>query len=181
MTPTQKRFTEGPLLLLMILLSQALELSLFQKIPIFLRPIQLTPILIAYLALTRDWGLTFLLSAALSYMGAATVGYPTGVYMASQIWVALSIRLLVSIMALEGRHAFTLLVLGGNLFQKLLVRLIMGSQGQFVDVALFLGDLAKTTVTATVLAWILYPFFIKWDRFFEHERDDSSNLQTGFR
>lgn len=177
MTPTQKRFVEWPLILFLVWSTQVLEISTL-RVPL-LGPIQILPVLITYLAVTRAWGELFWQSAAFAFLGSSVIGYAWPVYLAVQVWTALILHLVVQTFALEGRQAFTMLAALGSLAAKVLTYLVLRSGMQVLPLNIVLRDLVSAAVSASILAWFLFPLFAAWDAYFEHQADESRELKPG--
>lgn len=180
MTSTQKRWAEWPFILLILALTQAVEISLLQRLPFFLGSIHLVPIVITYVALTRDWLKAVGIVTLLAALGSATIGYPVGFFVGAQVWTALLAKVLVSVMALEGRKVFCGLVMAAQLFSKFLVILMMSSKGRVPEFLHFWGISITSAVGMGLLAWILYPLLLWWDRYFEHIEEDMPELSPKF-
>jgi len=173
MTMTQKRWLEVPILLAIIWLSQALELSLLH-LPYYLGTPQLVSLLIAYVAFSRGWTSIMIIGFVLSFLGAANNGYPTGLYIAAHLWAALLMRIVVSALTLEGRSAFVLLVASYDIFLKTLTWTLLKFLGASTAVPLFLAQFAAQTTLMAICAWLLFPVFRKWDEYFLHALDEDS-------
>lgn len=177
MTPTQKRFVEWPLILLLVWSTQVLEISSL-RVPL-LGPVQILPVLITYLAVTRAWGELFWQAATFAFLGSSVIGYPWPVYLAVQVWTALILHLVVQTFALEGRQAFTGLSALGSVTSKVLTYLVLRSGMQVLPFNIFLRDLFGAALSASILAWFLFPLFAAWDAYFEHEADEARELKPG--
>jgi hypothetical protein len=173
MTMTQKRWFEIPILLLIIWVSQAVELSLF-PLPYYLGTPQLFSLMVAYVAFCRGWTSTAVISFLLAFLCSANVGYPTGLFIAAHLWSALSSRAVVSAFTLEGRPAFVIVVTGYSLFLKILTWSLLKSLDASPTLPLFFAQFFSQTALLAAAAWIIYPLFRKWDDYFLHTLDDDS-------
>ena len=175
MTQTQKNTFEWPILLTILWIVQSFEISILH-LPFGLGSIHVIPVLIVYVALTRRWGQIAVLAFVFAFIGSPTIGYPATIYIGVQIWTALVTRGIVSGLALEGRRPFTVLVAGSHLFSKFLTWFVLKTVAKALPWTdtLFHGSL--TCITAAALGWFLFPLFVGWDEFFEHEADEAREL-----
>jgi hypothetical protein len=180
MTSTQKRWVEWPLILILIAFVQALELSVFQKIPFFFGAIHLVPVVITYVALTRDWLKSVGIVTLFAALGSATIGFPVGFFVGAQVWTALLTKVLVSVLALEGRRIFCVLVMGGQIVSKILVIFMLSSKGRVPEMLHFWGVSLTSALAMGLLAWFIYPLLLWWDRYFEHIEEDMPELNPRF-
>src|SRR5688572_25688880 len=139
MTSTQKRWLEWPLIFLLLIFIQSIEISLLQRARFFMGSVHLVPIVIIYVALTRDWLKAVGIVTLFAALGSATVGYPVGFFVGAQVWTALLAKVVVSVMALEGRRIFCALVMSAQLFSKFLVLVMMSSKGRVPELFYFWG------------------------------------------
>ena len=175
MTPTQKRFAEWPVLIVLIWLAQALEVSLL-RLPAPFGSFHLPPIIIIYLALTRSWPSLAMLSFLFAVAGAATVTQPGEIYIASQLWTAFATKAVVTAFRLEGRFAFTALVAGAHIINKILVLILLANRNIDVDLLTSILSVVFGTFPAVLLGWFLFPIFMRWDLYFMHEPAESREL-----
>lgn len=173
MTNTQKRYLEIPLLLFIILMTQAFETFLGTS---YFHPI---PLLISYLAFTRGWKTLAWLSAAFAYIGALTVAYSAGLYVAVQVWLALGLKLIVDNFALEGRRAFVIMAAVSTVAARILTWSLLVGQGDAIPVTMLVVTCITEPITTALLAWVLFPAFNNWDAFFGHEREDTREYGDG--
>ncbi len=173
MTMTQKRWLEIPLLLLLIWVYQGLELSLLH-LPYYFGTPQLISLIVAYVAFSRGWTLTVILGFLLSFLGSANIGYATGIFVAAHVWSGLASKTLVSALTLEGKPAFTLLVVGYSFFLRSLTWFLLKAHGASPTIPLFVVQFLVQTLLLAVAAWLLYPIFLKWDEFFMHAQDEET-------
>ncbi|MEO5668240.1 MAG: hypothetical protein ABIR96_09295 [Bdellovibrionota bacterium] len=170
---TQKRWLELPILLALIWIVQALELSLLH-LPYYLGTPQILTLMIAYVAFSRGWTSTVILSFILAFLAAANIGYSTGVFVAAHVWSALATLTVVSALTLEGRSAFVLLVVGYDLFLKIVTWLLLRVVGAIPSIPLLLAQFFAQTAIMAIVAWLIYPLFKKWDDYFLHVQDDDT-------
>lgn len=175
MTPTQKKFIEWPLLILLLWIAQSLEISLL-RLPGVLGSFHVTPVLIVYLALTRSWPTLTILAFVFSVLGSTSVSHAIAVYIAAQMWTALVTKSVATALALEGRPQFTLLVAGSAVLSRVIMHGILLYIGQSTDLWTFLSYTVLGALPAALLGWLLFPLFMGWDRYFGHEADDSREL-----
>lgn len=178
MTQTQKKIFEWPFIILIIWLSQAVELSVLSKMPSWIGAAQLVPIFIFYLASTRSWGPLVLLTLGLSALGASTVSYPTSVYMSVHLWTALVLRASVSSFSLEGRRSFLGLALSGQAFAKVLTWVLLHTFYRTLPPLQSISIVIFNSAFTACVAWLVYPYLRSWDRYFEHNPEDSGDLNT---
>jgi|GEM_PF-1378496 len=174
MTQTQKSWIELPLMLLLLWILQAFELSLLH-LPYYLGTPQVISILVAYIAFTRGWMSTTILTLILSFIASANVGFPTGVFIAAHIWTALITKTIVASLTLEGRPAFVALVVGFSLILRSITWTLLEFSGASLTLPLFLAQIFVQTFVFAALGWILYSVFCYWDHFFDHMQDDDHN------
>jgi len=175
LSASQRRVTEWPLFLTLLSCAQIAELS-FLQMPFNLGSVHLIPVLCAYIALTRKWRHIAWLSLLLAIVGASSVGYSGLVYFAVLLWTALLTKIVVGALALEGRTSFTLLVMGAHIFAKLLVWILLKHGGSALPFPRALLGIFATLFPAGLAAYLLFPLFVKWDEYFEHEADDAREL-----
>jgi hypothetical protein len=171
MTQTQKRWIEIPVLLIVLWVVQALEMTLF-RLPYFLGAPQFISILIAYIAYTRGWNTVTILSFVFSFMASANVGFSTGVFVAAHMWAALITKGVVMAMTLEGRRAFVGLVVGYSLLLRGLTYALLQYANAGPTLPSFFAQILVQTAIFAVLAWILYWPFSFWDGFFGHLEEE---------
>lgn len=171
MTQTQKRWIEVPLLLLILWVVQALEMTLF-RLPYYLGAPQFISILIAYVAFTRGWNTVTVLSFVFSFIASANVGFSTGVFIAAHVWAALITKGVVMAMTLEGRPAFVGLVVGYSLLLRTLTYSLLQYANAGPTLPSFFAQILVQTTVFAGLAWILYSLFSFWDGFFGHLEEE---------
>lgn len=175
MTQSQRRFAEIPLLLLILWCVQALEISVL-RLPLNAGAVHLMPVLITYVALTRSWGMLGLLSFAFAFMGSSTIAYPAGIYIAVQMWTALVTKGFVKAFALEGRTPFTVLAVSSHVVAKIITFLCLLALKMSPPVGHSVLHLVGGAASTALLAWFLFPPFVAWDSYFEHEADEAREL-----
>ena len=175
MTPTQKRFVEIPLLLGLLWLIQALEIS-FLQMPFQAGAVHVVPVVIVYFALTRSWTRLVILSILFALAGSFTVGHAATIYVAVQFWTALFSKVIVSEFALEGRKPFAFLVVGSNAFSKTLTWILLGMQAHAMPAQFFLKSLFLSMGTTAIVAWFIFPLCVSWDEYFDHPVHESREL-----
>jgi hypothetical protein len=173
MTMTQKRWLETPILLMILWIFQALELSILH-LPYYLGTPQLLTLIVGYAAFSRGWAGTAALAALMSFLASANVGYPTGLFVAAHIWAALGTKGAVSALTLEGRPAFVLLVVGYSFLLKVITLSLLKFAGASPTLPLFIAQFFSQTAIMALAAWIAYPLLRKWDDYFLHTTDDDS-------
>lgn len=176
MTQTQKKYLVWPILLFLFWLAQALEISLVHIPVLRFAHIHLTPILCIYIALTRSWGKIALLSAVFGILAIPAVGYPASIYVAVLMWTSLGTKGVVSALALEGRRPFSMMVFASHAFLRILTWFLLRNIGQALPLGITLHWTLLSALTAAVLGWFLFPIFVAWDDFFEHEADEARDL-----
>ncbi len=175
MNPTQKRFLEWPLLLFIWFVIGALEMSVLQ-LPFGMGAPQIVPILIAYFCLTRNWFQLTFLTIIFAILSSGHIGFPTGVYVAGLLWAALITKIFVMGFTLEGRRAFVALVAIFHIFWQELTWLMLKSLNMAPLFRVMFWKLPGIVLIVGVLAWFLFPLFIRWDEYFDHAIDDSREL-----
>lgn len=174
MTQSQKKFFEWPLLLLSMLVLQVLEVG-FLHLPV-LGSLQITPILIIYITLSRGWGKLAGLSFLFASLASTWVAYPAPVFIGVQVWTALVTKAVVYGLALEGRNPFVFLVAGSNVFYRVLAWVLLRGASEALPFWDMLLHTFLTSLSSALLAWLLFPVFIWWDEYFEHEAEDAREL-----
>ncbi|MBS1984159.1 MAG: hypothetical protein JST16_08300 [Bdellovibrionales bacterium] len=177
LTQTQKRFIEWPLILVLVFGIQIVETAV--ELPL-LGPVHVMPVLITYLAVTRNWGQLTFLTLIFSFMASSTVGYPWPTYVAVQVWTALALKAILTTFTLEGRREFTGLTALGNLISKAIVYVLLsGGSDRGFPLSFLLKDIFTTTLLTALLAWFIFPLLAAWDAFFEHEAEEARELKPG--
>lgn len=179
MTQTQRKLLEWPILILLIWFSQIIEISFLNHAMPWAGAMQLCPIIIFYIATNRPWGILTLLTVLFSLLGSSTVGFPLSIYMAAYLWTALTIKSVVSGITLEGRNAFFTLSLGAQLLAKVIIWFLLSYQHQTLPIFQSVIIVILNSVLTAGLAWILYPYIRRWDRYFEHNIEDANDLSAG--
>ncbi len=175
MTQTQKKIFEWPLLFLILVLIQAIEISLLD-LPLGLSTLHFIPVLSIYIALTRSWGQILLLSFVLGILGSPAIGYPAAIYISVLAWTALTTKAVVSALALEGRRPFVGLTAASHIFSRLLTWALLKNIGSALPFSTMFQWMIGSTLTTSFLAWVLFPYFVAWDEYFEHEADEAREL-----
>jgi hypothetical protein len=178
MTQTQKKFLEWPLILTILLLVQAFEVALL-RLPFGLGPIHVIPVLISYLAVTRNWVQLVALTALFGFLGSSTIGFPWPLYVAALLWTALIEKAVLLTFSVEGRGPFAGLAAGANILFRLLTWFLLESFNDTLPVGLLAMGLIGSTLASAGLAWYLFPLFAAWDSYFEHAADEARELKPG--
>jgi hypothetical protein len=178
MSPTQKRIFEWPILLLVLWMLQALEISLLQ-LPFSLGSVHVFVIVISYLALTRDWLKMMLLSVGFSIMASFTTTVPAGVHIATLLWMGLLSKIFVQEFALEGRRTFMLLAVSNFAFYKLSTWIILKLWFQTFSLADTVSSILLSAPVVMVGAHLAFPWLLKWDHYFDHPVHESRDLMQG--
>lgn len=175
MTQTQKKIFEIPLILLLIWFWQVLEIWI-ARIPMQSGSLQLVPILITYVALTRTWGKLTAICFFLALVASFNVGFSKNVFLAMHLWGALVTKLFSSEFAIEGRRPFMLLAGGAHVFVKLFTWICL----KYTETAPTLGYYGETVFLSTLatlgLAYLVFPYLVGWDEYFEHPIAESRDL-----
>ncbi len=178
MTQSQKRIAEWPILIAIVWGIQILESSLsFYLGNTF--SVHMGPIFISYLVLTRDMAKSLFLSVAVSLLFSPLVGFSGGIYISAQMWTALIGKSFVYAFALEGRIPFMILTGGLSMLFSVLSVSIMSMNQYHFSIWTQLWQLPITTLLSAGIAWLLYPKFVAWDLYFDHEPDDARKLDPG--
>ncbi len=175
MNQTQKRAAEFPILLVLIWVFQAFELSIL-RLPFQHGGLQLSPVLVVYVALTRNWERMAVLTLFFSFLGSFTIGYSWIIFIAAQFWMSLIAKLFISGFTIDTRTAFGFLVFGCVVFFKLLSGFMLKSYGfdlSFFNVA---KDSLVSGVASGLLGFGLYSFLMAWDDYFDHPHIDASEM-----
>jgi len=175
MTQTQRKLLEIPILLLLLWLTQGLEISLL-RLPFGLGSLDVIPVLVTYTALTRHWYLLGALSFAFAFIGSSTVAYSAGIYIGVQMWTALVTKICVKAFALEGRGPFTGLAVSSWMVGKILTGFLLSLSQPPLPLGFFFAQLATGALSTALIAWLFFPAFVGWDKFFEHEPDEARDL-----
>lgn len=178
MTQTQKFIFEIPILVLMFWIWQSFELS-FLQIPWRGGALQLIPVVLTYVALTRSWTMLTLVSLLFLNVQSFTSGYSAPLIVALGLWTALMTRLFAKEFAVEGRWKFSFLAIGAFAFNKLLVFVSMRYQDLNCPLSSFIQSLGISSLAHFLLAYAMFPFMIVWDEFFGHEVAESRDLNPG--
>lgn len=178
MTPTQKKFSEFPIMILLVWIVQALEVSIL-RVPGVFAPVHFIPVLTCYITVTRNWFVMAALALLFAFLGSSTVGYPWPVYVSALLWTALTLKIVILTFTLEGRRAFTLMTGAGGILFKILVHVILGSTARTLPFFSALRDWLASGLVMAAMAWFLFPVFAAWDAFFEHQSDEARELKPG--
>lgn len=175
LTPTQKKVVELPLFVLILWIVQSMELSLLQ-LPFSAGIPQLVSFIVAYIAFTRGWKTTTVLSCLIAFLGASNIGYSAGIFIAAHMWAALFTKVIIAALALEGRRSFVSLMLGFHLVFNLLTLGLLHFLGAGPTLPSFFTQYILQIAYVALMAYILFPAFIFWDEYFEHGYDDDTSL-----
>jgi hypothetical protein len=77
---------------------------------------------------------------------------------------------------MEERRSFVMMNASTHLFSKTLMWFILHSQGHSVGVGHFIGETLLMLPFMALGAWILYPVFVAWDSFFEHDTKNTADF-----
>ncbi len=167
MTKAQKKWAEIPFLLMAFWFLQAVEISL-STLPWSLGSLSLFPTLLAYIAYTRGWQNTAILSYLFAFVASASAGTHATLFIVSMVWATLFAKLLTSAFNLEGRNSFIVLCAWFVFFQKLGLWFLLGHFAYVPAAGLFFLQSFVHVIVNGLLGWLLYPIFVKWDAYFEH-------------
>jgi hypothetical protein len=180
MTQGQKRNLEIPLFLLIFWLVQALELFVF-RIPWIHGGIQLAPILIIYLSMTRGWKTLAIFGTTFAFMGSFNVGYPAALFIAAQLWTAFFVKIMVQEFALEGRRSFAFLNLAACVFSKTLIWFFLAESGKALPLSKAFINIPITSIFAFIAAWLVYPLLLWWEELFDHPSHENTDLNKALK
>ncbi|NCN26918.1 hypothetical protein GW915_05025 [bacterium] len=161
---------------MIIWLIQGFEISLSRMSLFGIVSIQLCPVIILYLSLTRDWSQLALLATAFAYIGSSVASVHPMIFISVYLWTAFIAKALVITLALENRRAFTFLVMTSVVFAKLLYASILRVQGVQIEYGIVLQSILGASFFSSILAFLIYPTLVFWDRYFEHDIDSSRDL-----
>jgi len=178
LSATQKRWSEWPLIFLILIVSQTLSIG-FLEIPVLGFAPTLLSVTLPYLALTRPWGRLFLLGFLFASCAAATQAYPWALYLSASLWTLLFTKLVVMGFAVEGRRQFVLLTVGYQLVESLLLYILLYKQGLHPELSFWIWRWPLKALFCGGVAALAFPFFVSWDEYFEHPIDDSRELNPG--
>ena len=175
MNQSQKRWAEFPILLLLIWVFQGLELSVL-RIPFQHGAVQMAPVIVVYVALTRNWEKLAWLSLFFGFLGSFTVGYSWIVYVAAQFWMGLAAKVFISGFTIDSKISFAFLVSGCVVFSKLLAGFLLKVSGIDLLFLYVARDSIFSALASGVLAYLVYSFFLAWDDYFDHPHIDASEI-----
>lgn len=174
MTQTQKKWSELPLLLILLWIVQGLEISLL-NLPYYLGSPQIISILLAYFAFSRGWTSLTILSFVFAFMASANSGISTGVFVSSHVWTALIIKSISSALTLSGRNSFVGLSIAFSLILRTLTFVLLKSVGAGPTLPLFFLQVLTQTAVFAIISWLIYPLFNFWDHHFDHVQEEDHN------
>lgn len=180
MTQTQKKIFEWPLIILILWLSQSLEIAVLSHLPKWMGAVQLAPIIIFYIASVRGWGILTVCTVIFALIGSSTSSYPVSIYISASLWTALTIKLFVTGITVEGRRSFFLLSFGGQILAKILTWGFLHSFSRSLPVLPSISIVIFNSILTAGVAWIVYPYLRGWDRYFEHNPEESGELSNTF-
>ena len=175
MNNTQKNTLEIPIIIALLWIWQSLEISLF-RLPSNGGSLQLIPILVTYVALTRTWGMTTLISFFLIFAQSFVSGIELNLFVAIGLWTALCTKLFAIEFAVEGRQQFMLLSGGAHLFNKPILYVLLRYQNNALPLWEEMKSLILSGIGTLALAYFVFPFLVEWDEYFEHQITDSRDL-----
>jgi hypothetical protein len=173
MTQTQKQWAEWPLLILSLWIFQALELSVL-RLPFQNGAVQLTPIIVVYLALTRNWEKLAYLSFIFSFIGSFTVGYSWIIFVSAQFWMGLVAKVFIMGLTIDSRMSFSILTASAIVFCKLLTGFLLESSGVGLSFWAVVRDSIVSAIASGIVAFFAFPVFMAWDDYFNHPHIDAS-------
>ncbi len=173
MNKIQKKWAEIPLLILIFWLCQATEISL-GVLPWGLGSISIFAAILAFISYSRSWERTTILAYLISLVASATAGTKGTLFIVSMVWASLFSKLLSSAFNLEGRNSFAVLTGWFVLFQKITLWILLNHFARSPTVGLFFVHAFSQILINAIIAWIIYPAFIKWDQYFEHVPEEES-------
>ena len=100
-------------------------------------------------------------------------------YVAAQVWTALTLKVILQTFAVEGRRQFTGLAALGAVIATTITYVLLKSVAKTLPLPLVLRDIVTTTAITAPLAYVMFPLFAAWDAYFEHEADESRELKPG--
>ncbi len=175
MTHSQKQWSEWPLILCLVWFFQALEISVL-RLPFQNGALQITPVVIVYLAMTRNWEKLSLLTLVFSFLGTFTVGYSWIIYMAAQFWMAMTVKLFITGFTVDSRLSFAALVFCATGFGKLLSGFLLNSSGIQLSFFHTLKDSILYSAASGLLGFFCFTLFFVWDEYFNHPHIDASEM-----
>jgi hypothetical protein len=178
LSATQKRWSEWPLILITMIVAQSASLG-FLNIPGLEFAPTLLSALLPYLSLTRSWGRLFALGCLFASCAAATAAYPWTTYLSASLWALLAMKLVVMSFAVEGRNQFVLLTVGYQLIESSVLYVLLYRQGLNPEFSYWILRLPLVAIVGGSVAYLCFPWFVRWDEYFEHAIDESRDLNPG--
>jgi hypothetical protein len=175
MTQTQKKAFEIPILIFLVWIIQIAEIWIL-RLPFESGALQVVPIVITYIALTRSWGRLALICTVLAFVASFTVGYSKSLFVAVQVWAALATKLFSSEFAIEGRFNFASLAGGAHLFSKLTLWFLLKASGEAPSLGYMVQATFFSLGASMIFAYLIFPFLVGWDEYFEHPIAESREL-----
>ncbi len=175
MTHAQKQWAEWPLLFLCIWVFQSLELSIL-RLPFQNGALQLTPVILVHLSLTRNWERLSLLSLIFSFMGSFTIGYNWVIFVSTQLWMALVSKLFTMSFTVDSKKSFAVLTFLSIAFFKMLSGFFLKINGLNLGFFPVLRDTFISAFASGGLGYLLFPVMNAWDEYFNHAHIDAAEM-----
>lgn len=170
MSLTQKRLIQLPLFFLMAFFAiLPAEQSILARLPFGLGPVQILPIALTYVALTRSFAKTILWGIILGLVTSLGVPFGFGDMIVAQTWAALVAKLITSTLPVDNKGTFAVVACWQALVARISWRLL--TMGAFHGVTWwrFTLDILPSFLTIAAFAYVFFPIFILWDEFFEND------------
>jgi hypothetical protein len=172
-TKIQKKWVEIPLLVFLIWIFQAVEISL-TVLPWNLGSLSIFFSLLAFVSFSRSWEKTTVLAYLVAIMASSTAGTKGTLFIVSLVWATLFSKVLSSAFNLEGRNSFAILTGWFVLFQKIALWILLSHFEQSPTIGIFFVQVISQIFVNAAIAWVIYPVYIKWDQYFEHVAEEEN-------
>lgn len=178
LTLTQRRYLEFPLLVVLLLVLQGMQIS-FIQLPAMTGSVPLLFVLGVYIAYTRSWKKLAVLSCFLVLFELGASGVTSGILIAAFLWSLFGARAFVAQLALEGRPSFIVLCLNAFLFFRIFTWFVLAARGHAPPIGDAVSGLLLMLPFVLFLAYLMFPLCLLWDEIFGHVPDDSRDLTPG--
>lgn len=172
----QKNVVEWILLILCFIFFSSLESSILSILPLNIGNFHIAYIIVFYVALTRSWYHLSLLSFLFAYLSTVNSGVPGGVQIAALMWIAYFIKIFSYTLSFENRYSFVYLNFVATIFVKSLIWILMNIYHKAIPFLDFLAEIPGSLIGISLTAYLMYPIFVKWDQYFEHEAEDARDF-----
>lgn len=164
----QKRVIEWPLIVLLLWLFRSFELWAFQ-VPWIGVEIQLTPIILAYLAFHFRFTSLIYIGYIILFLTSFSIGYSKGIYIFSNMFTLMVLKVYVQAFAFDAKLDFILLSAYFLALSKFTCWILLMFVMEVIPFFTLAYDIIFGALFTVLVAWLLHPFLERWFRFFEYD------------